>query len=84
MTFRFRNLNLRYAGICWLSINSHNVKKEGRRVLEKYRSGQWQETLSVDGAKEVEVKTVVSEDEMPRMFKKFLITITPAILNSCA
>ncbi|AXH61960.1 hypothetical protein ABN306_01500 [Providencia huaxiensis] len=46
------------------------LKKEGRRVLEKYRNGQWQETLSVDGAKEVEVKTVVSEDEMPRMFKK--------------
>ncbi|GAB1440896.1 hypothetical protein MASR2M36_36810 [Providencia sp.] len=27
------------------------LKKEGRRVLEKYRHGQWAETLSVDELK---------------------------------
>ncbi|OAT54249.1 hypothetical protein [Providencia heimbachae] len=46
------------------------LKREGRRVLAQYRSGNWKESLSVDGADDVEVKTLVSEDEMPRMFKK--------------
>ncbi|HFT2292137.1 TPA: hypothetical protein ACHWFX_004822 [Providencia stuartii] len=46
------------------------LKREGRRVLEQYRHGQWKASLSVEGADNVEVKTVVSEDEMPRLFKK--------------
>lgn len=46
------------------------LKREGRRVLTQYRSGQWKESLSVDGADDVEVKTVTSDEEMPRLFKK--------------
>lgn len=46
------------------------LKREGRRVLEQYRNGQWNASLSVEGAKDVAVKTVVSEEEMPRLFKK--------------
>ncbi|HEF8773613.1 TPA: hypothetical protein RG734_002638 [Providencia stuartii] len=46
------------------------LKREGRRVLTQYRNGQWKESLSVDGADDVEVKTVTSDEEMPRLFKK--------------
>lgn len=46
------------------------LKREGRRVLAQYRNGQWKESLSVDGANDVEVKTITSDDEMPRLFKK--------------
>lgn len=51
------------------------LKREGRRVLAQYRSGNWKESLSVDGADDVEVKTLVSEDEMPRMFKKNSVSL---------
>lgn len=46
------------------------LKREGRRVLAQYRNGQWKESLSVDGANDVEVKAIASDDEMPRLFKK--------------
>ncbi|MEQ5126555.1 hypothetical protein ABN225_07100 [Providencia alcalifaciens] len=46
------------------------LKREGRRVLEQYRSGTWKESLAVDGADDVEVKTLASESAMPRMFKR--------------
>ncbi|UBX48307.1 hypothetical protein LDO51_14250 [Providencia alcalifaciens] len=46
------------------------LKREGRRVLKQYRNGTWKESLAVDGADDVEVKTLASESAMPRMFKR--------------
>lgn len=47
------------------------LKREGRRVLEKYRNGQWKESLAVEGDTGVDIKTTSSsEDAMPRLFKK--------------
>ncbi|MCW2255150.1 ABC-type multidrug transport system fused ATPase/permease subunit [Providencia alcalifaciens] len=47
------------------------LKREGRRVLEKYRNGQWKESLSVEDDTGVDIKTTSSsEDAMPRLFKK--------------
>ncbi|HHR6403510.1 TPA: hypothetical protein ACS8BP_000132 [Providencia alcalifaciens] len=46
------------------------LKREGRRVLEQYRRGAWKESLAVDGANDVEVKTLASESAMPRLFKR--------------
>ncbi|EKT62430.1 hypothetical protein [Providencia burhodogranariea] len=46
------------------------LKREGRRVLEKYRNGQWKESLAVEGDTGVDIKASNSEDAMPRLFKK--------------
>lgn len=47
------------------------LKREGRRVLEKYRNGQWKESLAVEGDMGADMKpTSRSEDAMPRLFKK--------------
>nr|WP_314265968.1 hypothetical protein [uncultured Moellerella sp.] len=46
------------------------LQREGRRILDKYRKGEWKtETAPAELTDKVKVTTLVTEEPMPRMFK---------------
>ena len=46
------------------------LQREGRRVLEKYRKGEWKsQTVPTELSEKVKVTMLVTEEPMPRMFK---------------
>jgi len=43
------------------------LQREGKRVLQKYRNGEWHETAVID-SQDKTVTTVTAEEKMPRLF----------------
>lgn len=57
-------------GFAGYPLTSIMLKKEGRKVLAKYRSGQWSETLNSDSSAGSKLTAEVGENVMPRLFQK--------------
>ena len=55
------------------------LQREGKRVLKKYRAGQWKDDSVAPPSDKHEPTTRVAEDKMPRLFSAIP---TPATLNS--
>lgn len=43
------------------------LQREGKRVLQKYRNGEWHESVGID-SQDKTVTTVTAEEKMPRLF----------------
>ncbi|QIQ22414.1 hypothetical protein [Zophobihabitans entericus] len=64
-------------GFAGYPLTSIMLKREGRKVLEKYRAGQWEESLDGSKGEKSEAVAAIEENAMPKMFSK-----VPAAYNT--